>query len=113
LHSFPLRVPRGFVARMRQGDPKRTPCSRQVLPLDDETASCRGLAWIAVGDGRRAHGDGVLQKYRGRALLVDHGLVRGELSLLLRRHFHYGDELAARDGLAPRHRRNRRGCDGR
>ncbi len=29
---FPLRVPRGFVARMRKGDPN-DPLLRQVLPL--------------------------------------------------------------------------------
>ena len=32
---FPLRVPRGFVARMRHGDP-RDPLLRQVLPVLDE-----------------------------------------------------------------------------
>ena len=31
---FPLRVPRGFIARMRHGDPS-DPLLRQVLPLDD------------------------------------------------------------------------------
>src|SRR5690606_6322997 len=30
--QFPLRVPRGFVARMRRGDP-HDPLLRQVLPL--------------------------------------------------------------------------------
>ena len=33
--QFPLRVPRGFAARMRRGDPT-DPLLRQVLPLTDE-----------------------------------------------------------------------------
>jgi len=33
--DFPLFVPRGYVARMRVGDP-RDPLLRQVLPLDAE-----------------------------------------------------------------------------
>ena len=33
--QFALRVPRGFVARMRHGDP-HDPLLRQVLPLDEE-----------------------------------------------------------------------------
>ena len=33
--QFPLRVPHGFVARMRHGDP-HDPLLRQVMPLDAE-----------------------------------------------------------------------------
>ena len=36
--GFPLRVPRGFVARMRQGDPN-DPLLLQVLPLHAELES--------------------------------------------------------------------------
>ena len=55
--QFPLRVPRGFVARMRHGDP-HDPLLRQVLPLDDEDRVVPGFGLDAVGDARRAHGDG-------------------------------------------------------
>ena len=47
--QFPLRVPRGFVARMRHGDP-HDPLLRQVLPLDDEEQIVPGFALDAVGD---------------------------------------------------------------
>jgi hypothetical protein len=47
--QFPLRVPRGFVARMRRGDPS-DPLLRQVLPLDDEMRPMPGFALDAVGD---------------------------------------------------------------
>ena len=70
--QFPLRVPRGFVARMRQGDPN-DPLLRQVLPLDDEDRVVPGFGMDAVGDGAARTATGVLQKYRGRALLVSTG----------------------------------------
>ena len=40
--EFPLRVPRGYVARMRRGDP-RDPLLLQVLPGAAELVSSRGL----------------------------------------------------------------------
>ena len=49
--AFPLRVPRGFVARMRRGDP-RDPLLRQVLPLDAESRPMPGLE--CSGEKRRA-----------------------------------------------------------
>jgi len=47
--QFPLRVPRGFVARMRYGDPS-DPLLRQVLPLDAELMQVEGFGVDAVGD---------------------------------------------------------------
>ena len=46
--QFPLRVPRGFVAKMRRGDPS-DPLLRQVLPLDDEMKPIPGFSLDAVG----------------------------------------------------------------
>ena len=48
--QFPLRVPRGFVARMRAGDPG-DPLLRQVLPVLDEERIVPGFGLDAVGDG--------------------------------------------------------------
>src|SRR5690606_13901411 len=42
LRDFPLRVPRGFVARMRHGDPA-DPLLRQVPPLDAEDRPVPGF----------------------------------------------------------------------
>src|SRR3546814_19934446 len=47
--QFPLRVPLGFVARMRRGDAD-DPLLRQVLPLVDETFIVPGFTHDAVGD---------------------------------------------------------------
>lgn len=95
--QFPLRVPRGFVARMRHGDP-HDPLLRQVLPLDHEMQPVPGYGLDAVGDGAARSGTGVIQKYRGRALLVATGSCAINCRYCFRRHFPYSDENAARDG---------------
>jgi EF-P beta-lysylation protein EpmB len=95
--QFPLRVPRAFVERMRHGDPN-DPLLRQVLPLDDEDQVVPGFGLDAVGDiaARTAHG--VLQKYRGRALLVATGSCAVHCRYCFRRHFDYAADTAAAGG---------------
>jgi EF-P beta-lysylation protein EpmB len=95
--QFPLRVPRGFVARMRHGDPD-DPLLRQVLPLDDEDRPVPGYGLDAVGDAAARTATGVLQKYSGRALLVATGSCAIHCRYCFRRHFPYGDDTATRDG---------------
>jgi len=92
--QFPLRVPRGFVAKMRRGDPL-DPLLRQVLPLDEEMKPMRGFALDAVGDGAAKAADGVIRKYRGRALLVTTGSCAVHCRYCFRRHFDYASETAA------------------
>lgn len=94
--QFPLRVPRGFIARMRRGDPT-DPLLRQVLPLDEEMHPAPGFNMDAVGDGTARTGPGVIQKYRGRALLVTTGSCAVHCRYCFRRHFPYHEETAARD----------------
>ena len=95
--GFPLRVPRGFVARMRRGDPD-DPLLRQVLPLDEESRRVPGFGFDAVGDAAARAATGVLQKYRGRALLVATGSCAVHCRYCFRRHFPYADETAAKAG---------------
>ncbi|MGY4515669.1 EF-P beta-lysylation protein EpmB [Lysobacter sp. HA18] len=95
--QFALRVPRGFVARMRHGDPN-DPLLRQVLPLDAEMQPSPGFALDAVGDSLARAGQGVIRKYRGRALLVATGSCAINCRYCFRRHFPYGDETAAAAG---------------
>ena len=94
LAQFPLRVPRGFVGRMRVGDPD-DPLLRQVLPLDAEMRPMPGFSLDAVGDGAARSGHGVIQKYRGRALLVATGSCAINCRYCFRRHFPYAEETAA------------------
>ncbi|NZA26758.1 EF-P beta-lysylation protein EpmB [Luteimonas sp. SJ-92] len=95
--QFPLRVPRGFVARMRRGDP-HDPLLRQVLPLDEELHPVPGFDLDAVGDGAARAGRGVIRKYRGRALLVSTGSCAVHCRYCFRRHFPYAKETAAAAG---------------
>jgi EF-P beta-lysylation protein EpmB len=92
---FPLRVPRGYVARMRRGDAD-DPLLRQVLPLDDEDRIVPGFALDAVGDLAAREAPGVLHKYAGRALLIATGSCAIHCRYCFRRHFPYAEELAAR-----------------
>jgi EF-P beta-lysylation protein EpmB len=95
--QFPLRVPRGFVARMRPGD-AHDPLLRQVLPLDDEMRVAAGFSVDAVGDAAARAGAGLLHKYQGRALLVATGSCAVNCRYCFRRHFPYAEETAAREG---------------
>ncbi|WP_234705901.1 EF-P beta-lysylation protein EpmB, partial [Xanthomonas citri] len=95
--QFPLRVPRAFVARMRHGD-LHDPLLRQVLPLDAEMQPAPGFGLDPVGDAAARTAAGVIQKYRGRALLIATGSCAVHCRYCFRRHFPYAEETASRDG---------------
>ena len=57
-----------------------------------------GFSLDAVGDGAAKKATGVIQKYRGRALLVTTGSCAINCRYCFRRHFDYGTENAAREG---------------
>jgi len=94
--AFPLRVPRGFAARMRHGD-RDDPLLRQVLPLVDEERVVPGFDPDAVGDGAARAASGVIRKYAGRALLIATGSCAIHCRYCFRRHFPYAAESAAAD----------------
>jgi L-lysine 2,3-aminomutase len=100
LRDFPLRVPRGFAARMRKGD-AQDPLFLQVWPSLREGEIVPGYARDAVGDLDAALGDGVLHKYEGRALLIATGACAVHCRYCFRRHFPYSDALAARAHWQP------------
>ncbi len=94
--GFPLRVPRGFVARMRRNDPS-DPLLRQVLPTAEENETVSVLP-----DGTRfsvdplrerdfARGPAVIRKYRRRALLIATPACAVHCRYCFRRHFPYED----------------------
>ena len=101
--GFPLRVPRGFVDRMRHGDP-RDPLLLQVLPGPLERLAVPGYRRDPVGDLDARAATGVLHKYAGRALLIATGSCAVHCRYCFRRHFPYAEETAAagrwRDALA-------------
>jgi EF-P beta-lysylation protein EpmB len=92
--GFALRVPRGFAARMRQGD-AHDPLLLQVLPQLAELDQVPGFVEDAVGDMASREAQGVLHKYQGRALLIASGSCAINCRYCFRRHFPYGEEMAA------------------
>lgn len=94
--DFPLRVPRGYAARMRRGDPD-DPLFRQVWALPAEALDVPGFVDDAVGDRARQRPGGLIHKYEGRALLVATGACAVHCRYCFRRHFPYNDALASRD----------------
>ncbi|MBM4220958.1 MAG: radical SAM protein, partial [Gammaproteobacteria bacterium] len=91
--SFPLRVPRGFVARMRHGD-AADPLLRQVLPVEAETGIAPGFGSDPVGDLDSVLAPGLLQKYSGRALLITTGACAVHCRYCFRRNFPYSGHSA-------------------
>ncbi|HTP37973.1 MAG TPA: EF-P beta-lysylation protein EpmB [Steroidobacteraceae bacterium] len=67
--GFRLRVPLGFVRRMRAGDP-HDPLLRQVLPALRELASPAHFSGDPLGEAAALRAPGLLHKYHGRALLI-------------------------------------------
>jgi len=92
--GFALRVPRGFVARMRRGD-ARDPLLLQVLPQAAELENVPGFGLDAVDDLGSRKVRGVLHKYHGRALLIATGSCAVNCRYCFRRHFPYAEETAA------------------
>ena len=92
--GFALRVPRGFVARMRPGD-ARDPLLLQVLPQLAELEKSPGYVADPVGDLAAREAQGLLHKYEGRALLIASGSCAVNCRYCFRRHFPYGEEMAA------------------
>lgn len=95
--GFPLRVPRGFIARMRRGDP-HDPLLLQVLPAGAELQAVEGFSLDPVGDMASRASTGLLHKYSGRALLVATGACAVHCRYCFRRHFPYSEESALADG---------------
>ena len=88
--DFALRVPRGFVARMRKGD-AQDPLLCQVLPLGAECVETPGFGADPVGDRAAMTVPGVLHKYAGRALLTATGACAIHCRYCFRRHFPYAE----------------------
>jgi EF-P beta-lysylation protein EpmB len=87
---FPLRVPLGFVERMKLGDPD-DPLLKQVLPLAAECQEKPGFTADPVNDLGAMPMPGLLHKYHGRTLLIATGACAVHCRYCFRRHFPYGD----------------------
>lgn len=90
LRGFPLRVTRAFVDRMCSGDPD-DPLLRQVLPVAKEDVRVPGFTTDPIGELASPPVDGVLNKYKGRALVMVTGACAVHCRYCFRRHFPYAE----------------------
>lgn len=99
--AFRTLVPQGFVARMEPGNPG-DPLLRQVLPSALELAH-QPPDYIRdpLGESTARRADGVLVKYRGRALIITSGACAVHCRYCFRRHYPYPGENPRRDDWRP------------
>jgi EF-P beta-lysylation protein EpmB len=89
--GFPLRVPSAYLARMRRGD-IRDPLLRQVLPIQDEVGEVAGYEPDPLHERAATRAPGLLQKYRGRALLITTAACAIHCRYCFRREFPYAEQ---------------------
>ncbi len=87
---FRVLVPRGFLRRMRRGDP-RDPLLLQVLPGARELIEQPGYSADPLGEQATQRAPALLHKYRGRALLIATGACAVHCRYCFRREFAYPD----------------------
>ena len=89
--DFPVFAPQSYVRRMRVGDAD-DPLLRQVLPLAAETEDVQGFVTDPVADEESKQRPGLIQKYRGRVLLITTGMCAVHCRYCFRRHYPYESE---------------------
>lgn len=95
-HSFVLRVPREFVARMEKGN-AQDPLLLQVLPQTSELQKIAGFVVDPVGDLQKNPVPGLLHKYHGRVLLTLTGGCAIHCRYCFRRHFPYNENMPGQE----------------
>ena len=90
--AFRIRVPRSYVARMRPGDPQ-DPLLLQVLPVPQENEEAPGYTSDPLSERSAVRVPGLLQKYRGRALLITTGACAVHCRYCFRREFPYDEQV--------------------
>ena len=95
-NDFPLRVPRGYAARMEKGN-LQDPLLRQVLPVEEELVRHSDYLADPVSDRDSSVAAGTLHKYQGRVLLIATGSCGVHCRYCFRRHYPYRDASAGRE----------------
>lgn len=85
---FPLKVPRGFIARMEKGN-INDPLLQQVLPLGVELENTPGYDLNPLKEDAYNPLPGLLHKYQSRVLLTLTGACGVNCRYCFRRHFDY------------------------
>jgi len=95
--TFPLRVPQGFISRMKKGDPN-DPLLTQVLPITDELKQQPGFIKDPLQEAKVNPIPGLLHKYHGRVLLTLAPSCAINCRYCFRRHFPYEENNPGRQG---------------
>ena len=95
--SFAMRVPRGFVRRMRHGDPA-DPLLLQVLPRQREQIHVAGFNDDPLNEREQQPRPGLIHKYNGRALLITTAACGIHCRYCFRREFPYSEAREGADG---------------
>ena len=88
--GFPVFAPHSYIDRMQVGDVD-DPLLRQVLPLADELESPPGFSADPLDESSAEQQPGLLQKYRGRVLMITTGLCAIHCRYCFRRHYPYDE----------------------
>lgn len=94
---FPLRLPRGFVARMERGNP-HDPLLAQVLPLGAELEVVPGYSRDILQESGANPVPGLLHKYPSRVLVTLTSACAVHCRYCFRRFFPYEDNNPGRAG---------------
>ncbi len=93
--QFPLRVPREFVAKMREGD-INDPLLRQVLPLNTENEARTDYTFDPLQEPANSPLPGILHKFSGRVLFTLTKACAVHCRYCFRRHFPYEEHTPNR-----------------
>jgi len=96
--EFKLRVPRGFIARMRKND-INDPLLMQVLPIGKELFSPVDYLADPLEEQTKNILPGLLHKYANRVLLITSGACAVHCRYCFRRQFDYSSNNPGRNGL--------------
>src|SRR3990167_1645414 len=94
-HSFALRVPREFVARMEKGNP-HDPLLLQVLPQAIEMQKTPGFSADTLNENQKNPVPGLLHKYPNRVLLTLTGACAINCRYCFRKSFPYEENNPSR-----------------
>lgn len=85
---FPLRVPRGFIEKMKKGDP-HDPLLLQVLPVKQENIITKDFSFDPLQELNCNPCSGILHKFKNRVLLTVTGSCAVHCRYCFRRYFPY------------------------
>lgn len=95
--KFPLKVPRGYAARMQKGN-IADPLLLQVMPLGIELAESLEYKLDPLHEADANPVPGLLHKYHGRVLVTLTSACAVHCRYCFRRHFPYADNNPGRQG---------------